>query len=226
MNISYLGHSCFVFKIKGKVILVDPFITHNPLAKEISVDEIPADYIILTHGHSDHLADAESILKRTNAQIISSYEILEWYKKKGFTGHGMNIGGSYNFEFGSLRIVTAIHSSILPDGSYGGHPFGVVIQGENKSFYIAGDTALTMDMKLIPMICKPLDFAILPIGDYFTMGYRDAAIAAKFIECKKIIGCHYDTFEPIKIDKEDVSEYFTAQDLQIFLPEVGETIDI
>lgn len=226
MNISYLGHSCFVFKIKGKVILVDPFISNNPLAKDISVDEIPADYIIITHGHSDHLADAEAILKRTNAKIITTYEIMEWYNKKGFSGHGMNIGGSHTFDFGSLRLVTAIHSSILPDGSYGGHPFGVVIESENKTFYIAGDTALTMDMKLIPILCKPLDFAILPIGDYFTMGYKDATIAAQFIQCKKIIGCHYDSFDPIKIDKETVSEYFKTQELQIFLPGVGETLDI
>ncbi|WP_236980694.1 metal-dependent hydrolase [Membranihabitans maritimus] len=226
MNITFLGHSCFLFKHNGKVILVDPFISGNPLASEINVEEIPADYIILTHGHQDHVLDAERILERTGAKVISSFEIVSWYGEKGFDGHGMNTGGCFEFEFGKVRAVNAVHSSMLPDGSYGANPLGFVIENDSSTFYIAGDTALTMDMKLIPLLCPPLDFAILPIGGNFTMDYKDAVHAANFIECNKIIGCHFDTFDVIKIDHKEAENYFKENNIEAYIPNVGESLDL
>lgn len=226
MHISYLGHSSFLFKINGKIILVDPFISGNPLASDINPKDIQPDYILLTHGHGDHVLDVETILNQSNAKIISTYEVVEWFKGKGYDGYGMNTGGAYTFEFGQVKLVSAVHSSMLPDGSYGGNPVGFVIESEQHTFYIAGDTALTLDMKLIPLLCAPLDFAILPVGGYFTMDYKDAVHAAQFIECKKIIGCHYNTFDFIKINKAEVIEYFKARDLEIMLPEIGESLDL
>lgn len=224
MKITYLGHSCFSFHLNGKAILVDPFISGNPLAKDIDIDQIPADYILITHGHEDHLLDAERILKRTNATVISSFEIVTWFSEKGFPGHAMNTGGSFEFDFGTVRTTNAIHSSVLPDGTYGANPMGFVIHNQDHCFYISGDTALTMDMKLIPMVCPPLDFAILPIGDNFTMGYKDLPLAARFLKCNRIIGCHFDTFDVIKINKEEVSDFFKDNGIDGTIPEVGESV--
>jgi L-ascorbate metabolism protein UlaG (beta-lactamase superfamily) len=139
----------------------------------------------------------------------------------------MNTGGRWNFDFGTVRCVVAQHSSGLPDGSYGGNPMGFVISNPNVgAFYAAGDTALTMDMQLIPRICPGLDFAILPIGDNFTMGYEDAAIASDFIECNRIVGCHYDTFGYIMIDHKAAKQLFDAQSKELILPEIGKTFDV
>lgn len=226
MNITYFGHSCFLFKLNGKVILVDPFITGNELVKNIDVDTIPADYILLTHGHQDHVLDAERILERTNAKVISSFEIVNWYGEKGFEGHAMNTGGKHTFDFGTVRAVAATHSSQLPDGSYGANPMGYVISANEGTFYIAGDTGLTMDMKLIPMICPPLDFAILPIGGNFTMEYTDVPLAVEFLACNTIVGCHFDTFDVIKIDKEEVLAFFRDHDIKGHLLSIGETKEI
>ncbi|MCL4170842.1 UNVERIFIED_CONTAM: hypothetical protein GTU68_063822, partial [Idotea baltica] len=169
MKITYYGHSSFLIETQGKNLVIDPFITPNELAKDIDVDSIPADFILVTHGHGDHVADVERIAKRTGATIISNYEIVTWFGQKELSGHPLNHGGKSTFDFGTAKYVNAVHTSSLPDGSNGGDPGGFVIWNEEKSFYIAGDTALTMDMKLIPMTCPKLDFAILPIGDNFTM---------------------------------------------------------
>jgi len=226
MNITYFGHSCFLFKLDGKSVLVDPFITGNELVENIDVDTIPADYILITHGHEDHILDAERILERTNARVISSFEIVNWFGEKGFEGHSMNTGGQHTFDFGTVRAVAAMHSSQLPDGSYGANPLGFVITAKEGTFYIAGDTALTMEMQLIPMICPPLDFAILPIGGNFTMEYTDVPIAVEFLGCNTIVGCHFDTFEAIKIDKEEVNAFFKDHDIDGHLLSIGETREI
>jgi L-ascorbate metabolism protein UlaG (beta-lactamase superfamily) len=222
MKIQYLGHSSFLINFGGKNLLFDPFISGNPLAAELKLEEIVADYVIITHGHGDHVADAESIAKNNNAPIIANYEIAEWYSLKGLKTYGLNIGGKCNFEFGTLKLVTAIHSSVLPDGTYGGNPYGIVIWDDNNCFYHAGDTALTLDMQLIPKICPPLDFAILPVGDYFTMGYEDAIIAADFIECNKIYGCHFDSFPFIKIDHSKAKKAFAEANKDLILLEIGQ----
>ncbi len=226
MQITFYGQSCFGITINGKHLIFDPFITPNELAKDIKLEDIPADYILLSHGHRDHVADAEAIAKRTGAKIISNYEIVSWYGAKGIEGHPMNLGGSWQFDFGKVKYVNAVHSSVLPDGTPGGNPGGFVIESTEGTFYFAGDTALTWDMKLIPMTCKALDFAILPIGDNFTMGYQDAVIASDFIACNNIIGCHYDTFGYIKIDQESAQKAFSDQGKELILLKIGESISI
>ena len=163
MKITFYGHASLGIQVGGKYILVDPYISANPSAAHIDIETLKADYILVTHAHGDHILDVEAIAKRTNAIIVSNAEIAGYYSQKGFQSHPMNHGGSWNFDFGKVKYVTAIHSSSFPDGSYGGNPGDFVIEGEHKNIYIAGDTALTMDMKLIPMRTK-LDLAILPIG--------------------------------------------------------------
>jgi L-ascorbate metabolism protein UlaG (beta-lactamase superfamily) len=226
MKITYYGHASFSLEMKGKDVVFDPFISPNELAKSIDVQQLKADYILLSHGHGDHVADAEGIATRTGATIVSNAEIADWYGQKGIKSHGMNHGGKWKFDFGIVKYVNAVHSSGLPDGSYGGNPGGFVIWNDEHCFYFAGDTALTMDMKLIPMTCPKLDFAILPLGDNFTMGYEDAVIASDFIECEKIIGCHYDTFGLIKIDHEAAKSAFAKRGKELILLSIGESLEL
>ena len=226
MNITYYGQNCFGFEMAGKKILVDPGISANPISKHINPDDLSPDYILLTHGHGDHVADVASIASRCGATIISGYEVTSYYMALGHSGHPLNHGGKKLFDFGTVKYVNAVHSSVLPDGTYGGNPGGFVIYDEDISFYIAGDTALTLDMKLIPLTCPKLDFAILPIGDNFTMGIDDAVIAADFVECTTIIGCHYDSFPPIKIDHESAINTFAKADKTLILMEIGTSINI
>ena len=223
MKITYYGHSCFGVDINGKHLLFDPFITPNGLAKNVNVNAIKADYILISHGHEDHIADAIPIAKRTGAKIICSYEIYVWLNKQEVKNiHAMNIGGKIKYDFGNIKCVSAIHSSSLPDGTYGGNPMGFVIESNEGSFYYAGDTALTYDMKLIGEY-RNIDFAFLPIGDNFTMGIDNAIIAAEFIKCDTIIGMHYDTFEAIKIDHAEAKNKFKRSGKDLTLLQIGET---
>lgn len=224
MNLTFYGQACFSIELNGKTIIFDPFISPNEKASHIDVNSIKADYVLLTHGHQDHVADAETIAKNNDATIISNYEIVTWYGAKGCKGHPMNHGGKWKFDFGTVKYVNAVHSSVLPDGTYGGNPGGFVIWNDDVCFYHAGDTALTMDMKLIPMTCPKLDFAILPIGDNFTMGYTDASVAANFVECDKIVGCHFDTFGFIEIDHDAAVETFKKKAKDLILPKIGEKV--
>lgn len=227
MKITYYGHSCFGIEVNGKHLLFDPFITGNELAKNIDINSIKCDYMLISHGHGDHVGDAVAIAKRTGAQVISCYEIVEWMKKQGVeNGHPMNIGGKWPFDFGYVKCVVAVHSSIMPDGSYGGNPMGFIIESSAGNFYFAGDTALTYDMKLIGEYRSGLDFAILPIGGNFTMGVDNAVIAAEFIKCDKIIGMHYDTFGYIKIDQEEAKNKFARAGQQLMLMEIGQSIEM
>lgn len=225
MKITFLGHASLQISIGDITILVDPFISGNPKVARINIDELKADYILLTHAHQDHILDVEAIAKRTEAVIVSNYEIVTHYQNKGLEGHPMNHGGNWDFEFGKLKYVNAIHTSSFPDGSYGGQPGGFVIEGEHKNIYIAGDTALTYDMKLIPLQTN-LDLAILPIGDNFTMGIDDALIAADFVQCDKILGYHYDTFGYIEIDHESAKRKFFENDKDLMLLQIGESIEL
>ncbi len=225
MKIKYLGHSSYLIEFGGKTIILDPFITPNQLASGIDVDEIETDYVLLSHGHQDHVADAEKILKNTGAMLISNFEIVSWYGEKGIDGHPLNHGGKKAFDFGTVKYVNAVHSSVLPDGTYGGNPGGFVIWNDDQCFYFAGDTALTMDMKLIPATCPQLDLAILPIGDNFTMGYEDAVLASNFIECDTVIGCHYDTFGFIKIDHDAAKKAFAENGKELILLAIGSEVE-
>ena len=225
MKITFYGHASLGIDVGGMHILVDPYISANPKAAHIDVANLKADYILLTHAHGDHILDVEAIAGRTNAVIVSNAEIAGYYAAKGFQSHPMNHGGSWNFDFGKVKYVNAIHSSSFPDGGYGGNPGGFVIEGEHKNIYIAGDTALTMDMKLIPLRTK-LDLAILPIGDNFTMDVEDAIIASDFVECDKILGYHFDTFGYIEIDHEDSIRKFFNKGKDLMLLKIGDSIEL
>ncbi|MFB9110020.1 metal-dependent hydrolase [Flavobacterium gyeonganense] len=225
MKITYFGHASLAIEVGGKHIIVDPFITGNPLASAIDISTLKADYILLTHAHGDHVLDVEAIANRTEATIVSNAEIASYYAKLGLKAHPMNHGGSWKFDFGKVKYVSAIHSSSFPDGTYGGNPGGFVIESEHKNIYIAGDTALTMDMKLIPLRTK-LDLAILPVGDNFTMDIDDAIIASDFIECDKILGYHYDTFGYIEINHEQSIRKFFDKGKDLMLLKIGESIQL
>lgn len=226
MNITYYGHSCFSVNVNKKNILFDPFITPNELAKKIDVKNIKGDYLLISHGHEDHMADAIEISKRTGGKIVSNYEIVTWFGNKGIqNGHPMNLGGWWKFDFGRVKYVNAIHSSVLPDGTYGGNPGGFIIESTEGNFYYSGDTALTLDMKLIPEFIK-LDFALLPIGDNFTMGVDDAIKASDFIKCNKIIGMHYDTFGFIVINHDESKRKFQNAGKELILLNIGETKNV
>lgn len=226
MHYTSYGHSCFSVVIKGKKILFDPFITYNELAGHIDVDSIEADYIFLSHAHEDHIADCISIASRTGAKVVCSFEIHVWLNNKGITNtHPMNTGGKWSFGFGTVKCVVAQHSSGLPDGSYGGNPMGFVFTSEEGNFYYSGDTALTLDMQLVPQYAS-LGFAVLPVGDNFTMDAKDAVQAAKFVQCRKIVGVHYDTFGFIKIDHAWAQQLFAEEGMQLFLPAPGESLEL
>jgi L-ascorbate metabolism protein UlaG (beta-lactamase superfamily) len=227
MKLTYYGHACFSVELNGKKILFDPFITPNELAKDIDINQIEADYILISHGHEDHVADVEAIAKRTGAVIVSNFEIVSWFQGKGLNNvHPMNHGGKKEFDFGTVKFVNAIHSSVLPDGTYGGNPGGFVILSKEGNFYFAGDTALTNDMKLIPLTCGKIDFCVFPIGDNFTMGIEDAIIAADFVSCDRVVGIHYDTFGYIVIDKPNAVSAFGKNGKELLLPAIGASVDL
>jgi len=220
MEIFYLGHGCIQINTLDKTVLIDPFITPNQLAADIDINQLNPDYILLTHGHEDHVADAETIAKNSGAKMVSNFEIVSWYGQKGIEGHPMNHGGKWEFDFGTLKMVNAVHSSVLPDGTYGGNPAGFIISNDEGTVYIAGDTALHQDMKLIPEFYN-IDLAILPIGDNFTMGIDEAIMAADFVKADKILGMHYDTFPYIEIDKEEAVKMFKNKGIELVLLDIG-----
>ncbi|WP_153799889.1 metal-dependent hydrolase [Foetidibacter luteolus] len=227
MLLTYYGQSCFSVTAGGKKILFDPFISGNPLAKHIDINTIEADYIFISHGHTDHTLDLVAIAKRTGALCIAAAEIADWLsEKQGIKNvRPINHGGPVTFDFGKARGVNAIHSSSLPDGSYAGNPLGFVFNTGEGDFYFAGDTALTLDMQLIPMWAK-LNFAVLPIGGNFTMDVADAIRAADFAECATVVGVHYNTFGLIEIDTQQAVKDFEAQGKKLLLPGIGETIEV
>lgn len=225
MKLTYYGQSCIGVEIEDACLLFDPFISGNPLAKHVDVSKVPATHVLLTHGHGDHVADAEAILKRTGAQLISNFEICNWYGAKGIKdGIGLNIGGQENLGPFRVKSTVAQHSSTLPDGTSGGNPGGFVIFTGEGNFHHAGDTALMLDMQLLKR--HHLRFACLPIGDHFTMGMDDAAEAAQYMGVKTVVGMHYDTFPPIAIDKAKALATFGQAGITLLLPAIGETIDI
>lgn len=225
MKYTYFGQSSFLLETDSHKLLFDPFISQNPLAKAIDITKLEADYILISHGHEDHVADLIVLAKQTKAKVIAVPEIISWVNKQGVENvHSMNYG-KYTFDFGTVRMVWATHSSSLPDGSYGGNPVGFVLELDGKQIYFAGDTGLTIEMKLLAELYN-LDYAILPIGGNYTMDADDAVIAANYIDCKKIIGIHYDTFPLIEIDSKVAIESFKRAQKQLLLPAIGETITL
>jgi L-ascorbate metabolism protein UlaG (beta-lactamase superfamily) len=226
MKFHYYGHSCFSLTANNKTILFDPFISGNPKVENIDIDNINCDYILLSHGHADHILDCVSIAKRTGAKVICAWEIHEWLNKKGIENtHPMNTGGSWDFEDFTVKCVVAQHSSGLPDGTYGGNPMGFIIWFDSQTVYFAGDTALTLDMQLIPTWAK-IDWAVLPIGNNFTMDAADASRAAQMVETKKVIGVHFDTFGFIEINHEEARSVFKEKGIELSLPEINSELDL
>ena len=226
MKITYYGHSCFGVEVGGKHLLFDPYITPNELAKAVRVDQVPADYILLSHAHEDHVADAVAIAKRTKAQVLSNFEIYLWLTRQGMENvYPMNLGGTARLDGIQATLVQALHSSSLPDGSYGGTAGGWVVRTLQGNFYYSGDTALMSDMQLIGGSTK-LNWAALCIGDTFTMGVEAAIRAAEFVGCDQVLGVHYDTFPPIRIDHDEAKRKFQAAGRTLHLPRIGGTLEL
>jgi L-ascorbate metabolism protein UlaG (beta-lactamase superfamily) len=198
IKLTWYGHSAFRLDVGGHRILIDPFLTGSALAP-ISADDVDADYILITHGHGDHTGDAINIAQRTDALVISNFEICNWLQAQGVERiHPQHIGGGYPHPFGYLKLTIAHHGSSLPDGSYGGNPAGLLLTAEEKKLYFAGDTGLFYSMRLIGD--EGIDLAVLPIGDNFTMGPDDALRAVQLIAPKVVMPIHYNTFEVIQQD--------------------------
>jgi len=225
MKYTYYGQSCFLLEADDKKFLFDPFITGNPLAAHIDIKTIEADYILVSHGHNDHVADLVEIANRTNAKVIAMVEVATWIRNQGVKNVTDVNFGKAKFPFGILRTVWATHSSSNPDNSYGGNPAGFVLELEGKAIYFAGDTALTVEMKILADLYN-IDYAILPIGGHYTMDVDDALVATKYIDCERIIGVHYNTFPPIQINPTAAIAKFKRENKMLFLPEIGETIEL
>jgi L-ascorbate metabolism protein UlaG (beta-lactamase superfamily) len=198
-RVRWLGHACLLFESDGRHILVDPFLTGNPAAAS-TPEAVQADFILVSHGHGDHLGDTISVARRTGATVVANYEISEWLQKQGLSKvHGQQHGGGHAFPFGRVKLTLAFHGSALPDGSYGGNPCGFLIAfKDGTKVYDAADTGLFGDMRLIGE--EGLDLAILPIGDNYTMGPDDALRAVKLLQPKRVVPIHYNTWEVIAQD--------------------------
>jgi len=199
MKLTFLGHSAIQLVTEDAEILIDPFLTGNPMAP-IGPEDVDPTHIILTHAHGDHVGDTESIAKRSGATVISSFEIVTYLSAKGLDGFAMNPGGPHDFAFGTVSFTPAWHSNSFPDGTYGGMPMGVVVEAGDKRIYHAGDTALFSDMSLIGR--KGLDMAFLPIGSNFTMGPQDALEAVRLLRPARVVPIHYNTFDVIQQDPQ------------------------
>ena len=225
IKVTWYSHACFLLETDQTKLLTDPFISDNPLAP-VKADQVQPDYILVSHGHGDHVGDAIPIAQRTKATVISNYEIQNWMVGQGVENvHPQHIGGGFDYPWGRVKLTIAQHGSGLPDGSYGGNPCGFLFYIQNKKIYHACDTGLFYDMKLIGE--EGIDLAILPIGDNFTMGPDDALRAVKLIEPKQVIPIHYNTFDIIKQDPNAWArrvEKETSAEVTVMMP--GDSLDL
>ncbi len=222
-KLTYFSHSAWKIETNEYTILIDPFLDDNPTSPVKSKD-VKADFIIITHAHGDHIGDAIPIAKANNATIISNFEIANWCGEQGVTAHPMHIGGSKEFPFGKVKLTQAFHGSSFPDGSYGGMPTGVLITIQNKTIYHSGDTGLFGDMKLIGE-SMPIDIALIPIGDNFTMGLDDAVKAVEFLRPKMVIPMHYKTFDVINVDPDEFVSRVKMTGVEAKVLDYGSSID-
>jgi L-ascorbate metabolism protein UlaG (beta-lactamase superfamily) len=232
MKITYLSHSCFLIETSSHTLLIDPFLTHNPLAK-VKPEEVKCDFILITHGHFDHVGDSLEIAKNNDAMIISSYEVADWLGRNGAARtHPLGLGGGFNFPFGRVKLTVAFHSAGYPppEGDKGGFiylgvPAGLLIYADGKTVYHAGDTALTLEMQLIGKRNK-IDVAMLPIGDNFTMGPEDAVVAAEFLVPGLVLPMHYNTFPPIQQDPKAFVTALATKGLKAAALEIGGSVEV
>lgn len=227
MKARYYGHSSVELCGNDTTVLFDPFISPNPKAKHITIQELKPDYIFLSHCHGDHVADMAAIQKNSDAEVVCVVETGAWVERQGIDADritAMNFGGTIQTSFGTAKMVYALHTNATPEGDYAGVPAGYVLNFEDKNIYFAGDTALTVEMQLLAD--AQLDWAFLPIGGFFTMDIEDAIKAAKMISCKNIIGIHYNTFPPIAIDEADAILRFKEAGLNLRLLNIGESIEL
>ncbi len=225
MKLKYFSHSAFQLTTdNGKIILIDPFLDDNPTSP-VKSNEVRADYIILTHAHSDHVGDAFKIAKKNNSIFICVNELANYCHSKGFNAHNMHIGGGHNFDFGRVKFTIAHHGSQTPDNQYAGEPAGVIVSIGSKNIYHTGDTGLFYDMKLIGEM-TPIDYMLLPIGDNFTMGITDAVKAVELANPKVAIPMHFNTFPVISADPNEFKRKVEAMGKNCRVLKFGEEIEI
>lgn len=226
MKVKFLGQNCFLFTYKGKNILSDPFYNIQKEQSGFDISAQKIDYVLITHAHGDHTADVkEVLLNHPDTQIIAQPEICDYYGHPN--SNDINFGGSAKFEDMKISMVPASHTSSFPDGTYGGEPCGYIFRYEGKNVYLAGDTGVMADMDYFPKLFGAITLAILPIGSHYTMCANKASFAAsELLKTKKVIGCHFDTFPPIKINHEDAHEKFKNRGVELILPKLGEEFEI